>query len=139
MWFDWSARWIEPHEAHRSAHVLRHTFRLHAPVTQARLYATAHGIYEAFLNGRRVGDVELAPDFTSYPAPFTCRSTTSATCWWPATTSGRSCSRTAGGGGTPVFQLADGYGSTLAFLGQLQADDLVIATGPGWESSTGPL
>ena len=34
----------------------------------ARLYVTAHGIYETFLNGRRVGDVELAPGFTSYDA-----------------------------------------------------------------------
>ncbi|PHP53537.1 alpha-L-rhamnosidase [Actinomyces ruminis] len=32
----------------------------------ARLTATAHGIYEAFINGDRVGDVELAPGATSY-------------------------------------------------------------------------
>ena len=32
----------------------------------ARLYATAHGIYEAFVNGRRVGDAELTPGFTEY-------------------------------------------------------------------------
>ena len=32
----------------------------------ARLYATAHGIYEAFLNGMRVGDAELTPGLTSY-------------------------------------------------------------------------
>ena len=37
-----------------------------ADVGPARLYATAHGIYETFLNGVRVGDVELAPGFTSY-------------------------------------------------------------------------
>ena len=38
-----------------------------APAREARLYATAHGVYETFLNGRRVGDVELAPGYTSYP------------------------------------------------------------------------
>ena len=32
----------------------------------ARLYATAHGVYEAALNGRRVGDEVLAPGWTSY-------------------------------------------------------------------------
>ena len=32
----------------------------------ARLYATAHGCYETFLNGHRVGDMELSPGFTSY-------------------------------------------------------------------------
>ena len=34
--------------------------------TRARLYATAHGVYEAFLNGTRVGDLELTPGFTAY-------------------------------------------------------------------------
>ncbi|PLS31172.1 alpha-L-rhamnosidase [Bifidobacterium margollesii] len=32
----------------------------------ARLTVTAHGIYEAFLNGMRIGDDELRPGFTSY-------------------------------------------------------------------------
>ncbi|WP_254773966.1 alpha-L-rhamnosidase [Microbacterium sp. cf046] len=35
-------------------------------VARARLYITAHGIYVAHLNGRRVGDQELAPGWTSY-------------------------------------------------------------------------
>ena len=34
----------------------------------ARLYATAHGLYEAFLNGARVGDGELTPGYTEYRA-----------------------------------------------------------------------
>ena len=33
---------------------------------KARLYATAHGLYEARLNGHRVGDQVLAPGWTSY-------------------------------------------------------------------------
>ena len=33
---------------------------------RARLYATAHGLYEATLNGHRVGDQVLAPGWTSY-------------------------------------------------------------------------
>ena len=41
---------------------------LHMPgaVARARLYATAHGVYTATLNGRRVGDHVLAPGWTSY-------------------------------------------------------------------------
>ena len=35
---------------------------------RARLHATAQGIYEAFLNGERVGDAELTPGFTQYDA-----------------------------------------------------------------------
>ena len=46
--------------------MLRGEFQIEKPVTRARLYATAHGIYEAHLNGQRVGDFELTPGFTEY-------------------------------------------------------------------------
>jgi len=45
---------------------LRRTFRLDQPVASARLYVTALGLYEARLNGRRVGDAVLAPGWTDY-------------------------------------------------------------------------
>ena len=35
-------------------------------VTNARVYATARGIYELSLNGSKVGDLELAPGWTDY-------------------------------------------------------------------------
>ena len=44
---------------------LRHTFQTSA-VKSARLYATALGAYELFLNGKRVGDDVLAPGWTDY-------------------------------------------------------------------------
>ena len=49
-----------------SVKALRHAFTVDAPVKSARLYATALGIYEMFLNGRRVGDDVLAPGWTDY-------------------------------------------------------------------------
>ena len=55
-------------------------FALDRPVGGRTLYATAHGIYEAFLNGERVGDAELTPGFTQYDAPRRCRPTTSPRC-----------------------------------------------------------
>ncbi|MGW7253604.1 alpha-L-rhamnosidase [Streptomyces sp. NPDC054834] len=47
---------------------LRHEFRLptRKKVSRARLYATALGLYEAHLNGSRVGRDELAPGWTDY-------------------------------------------------------------------------
>jgi alpha-L-rhamnosidase len=45
---------------------LRKTFSLSMPVKQARLYATALGLYELRLNGKRVGDHIFAPDWTDY-------------------------------------------------------------------------
>jgi alpha-L-rhamnosidase len=70
---DWTAAWICPGEAglpparQRPAYELRGVITLGQQVTRARLYATAHGIYEAFIGGRRVGDLELTPGFTQYP------------------------------------------------------------------------
>lgn len=70
---DWAAaRWIEPAETevpvpgHRPAYILEHDFILPLPAVRARLYATAHGVYEVYLNGSRAGDLELTPGFTSY-------------------------------------------------------------------------
>ena len=137
---DWSARFIEPYETERSAHVLRHTFGLPTPPAGARLYATAHGIYETFLNGRRVGDVELAPGFTSYPTTLHVQAydvtgllaagdneweVVLSDGWWR--------------GRTGFFQARDGYGTTLGFLGQLHAGDTVVSTGADWESATGSV
>ncbi|GGK59599.1 family 78 glycoside hydrolase catalytic domain [Streptomyces flaveus] len=70
---DWTAAWISPPEpeadsteANRPAYTLEGSFVLDRPCTRARLYATALGVYEVYLNGRRVGDTELAPGSTSY-------------------------------------------------------------------------
>ncbi len=45
---------------------LRRVFTEPAPIRQATLYVTALGLYEATLNGQRVGDHILAPEWTDY-------------------------------------------------------------------------
>ncbi|RHZ58051.1 hypothetical protein CDV55_105643 [Aspergillus turcosus] len=44
----------------------RKEFRPVGPIVKARLYITAQGVYEAEINGRRVGDHFLAPGWTTY-------------------------------------------------------------------------
>ena len=71
-----SAIWISPFEPEpqapglRPAHELAGTFTWPgaAPADDAALvvHATAHGVYELFVNGVRVGDEELSPGFSSY-------------------------------------------------------------------------
>ena len=89
---DWQARWIEPRqqpaqkepgmsftdiqaenqvyetrvERLNPCQMLRKRFRSEGDIKRARIYATAHGVYQLELNGRRVGDIELAPEYTSY-------------------------------------------------------------------------
>jgi alpha-L-rhamnosidase len=69
---DWVARWVAPVEAgdlpprQRPAYQLAGAARIDGEVARARLYVTAHGVYEAFVNGTRVGDLELTPGWTAY-------------------------------------------------------------------------
>ncbi len=68
---DWTAEWISPVEhgdagyGARGAHRLARRFDA-ADVVDARLYSTALGVYEARINGHRVGTAELSPGSTSY-------------------------------------------------------------------------
>lgn len=68
---DWSAsvvaaeRTISTHGSLRPA-LFRKNFEVGKKVKSARLYITSYGIYEAFINGKRVGDHVLAPGWTSY-------------------------------------------------------------------------
>ncbi|RYD39605.1 MAG: hypothetical protein EOP85_15660, partial [Verrucomicrobiaceae bacterium] len=46
--------------------LLRKSFAISKPVRKATMYATALGLYELRLNGSRVGDHVLAPEWTDY-------------------------------------------------------------------------
>jgi alpha-L-rhamnosidase len=68
---DWTAELVEPLLPEPGGDgepvtLLRREFLVDKPVARARLYATAHGIYEAEIDGARVGDQLLAPGWTSY-------------------------------------------------------------------------
>ncbi len=68
---DWKARWIsgdyEPKKNQRyPVDCFRKTFRLPQKAVRARLYITACGIYEACINGQRVGEFYFAPGCTDY-------------------------------------------------------------------------
>jgi len=70
---DWSATFVSPRTLgglQMPAPILSGAITIPADlpgdIVRARLYATAHGLYVAELNGRRVGDEQLAPGWTSY-------------------------------------------------------------------------
>jgi alpha-L-rhamnosidase len=67
---DWKAKWIEAGYAedslHRPAQYFRKEFPVTKKITAATAYITAHGMYEAQINGKRVGDYYLTPGWTSY-------------------------------------------------------------------------
>ena len=74
---EWRARWIEstllrpeipcpPFWSLRSPVQFEKEFYLDGKIASARLYATAHGIYRAYVNGLRPDDREFAPEHTVY-------------------------------------------------------------------------
>ncbi len=68
---EWSAAWITPtwkEDTTRSepSPYLRGEFMVDKRVESARLHITSHGLYRAEINGKRVGDQEFTPGWTSY-------------------------------------------------------------------------
>ena len=67
---DWKASWIEAgfteDSINRPAQYFRKPFTLDKKIKSATAFITALGLYEAQLNGQRIGDAYLAPGWTSY-------------------------------------------------------------------------
>jgi alpha-L-rhamnosidase len=64
----WVARMVGLADPERAAQpvLLRHAFTIDKPVRRARLYATAHGVYQVEVNGHEVDDEVLKPGWTAY-------------------------------------------------------------------------
>jgi len=68
---DWQAQmiapdWEEDLTKPQPCPYFRREFVTRTGVVRARLYVTAHGVYEAYLNGTRVSDHVMPPGWTSY-------------------------------------------------------------------------
>ena len=66
---EWTANWIEADwdedpKAFNPCPFLRRGFTMNKEVVSAKLYITAHGLYEAWMNGQRVGDQVFTPGYT---------------------------------------------------------------------------
>ena len=144
---DWRSALISPGRDERGpAALLRREFAVDGDITRARLYATAHGIYVAEINGRRVGDDTLAPGWTSYHHRLRYQTYDVTSLLVP-------------GANAIGFQVADGwwrgrlgfvpgrrdtYGTSLGLLAQLEitggdGSRVVVAADGTWRSATGPV
>ncbi|MFN0214931.1 MAG: family 78 glycoside hydrolase catalytic domain [Saprospiraceae bacterium] len=66
---DWIAQWIsvaEPESAEQPSPMFRKEFATKKKISSATAYITAHGLYEAEINGQRVGNDYLTPGWTMY-------------------------------------------------------------------------
>jgi alpha-L-rhamnosidase len=67
---DWKAKWIIPgnteEDPMRPSPLFRKEFTTKKKISSATAYITAHGMYEAQINGQRVGDAYFTPGWTAY-------------------------------------------------------------------------
>lgn len=148
---DWSAQfvtpaWAEDRTQAQAAVFLRREFEVHADLSQARLYVTALGVYEAEINGQVVGDEVLAPGWTSYPSRLLYQTFDVTGLLHPGRNAlgailsdGWYRGRLGFGGGRRNI-----YGERLALLAQLEikyADGRIERVGSDqtWKAATGPI
>jgi alpha-L-rhamnosidase len=148
---DWTAQLVVPDielspDRDAPALLLRRAFSLPSDPVRARLYVSAHGVYEMELNGERVGDHVLAPGWTSYHHRLRYQT-------FDVTPLVRAGDNAIGG------WLADGwfrgrlgflggvrevYGGHLGLLAQLEVvcadgSTVVIGTDERWRAAAGPI
>lgn len=148
---DWTARfvtptWEEDSDRPRPGPLLRREFELRPGLKQARLYITALGVYEPYLNGSPVGDHVMAPGWTSYHHRLRYQTFDVTTLLHPGRNAigamlgdGWFRGRLGFGGGRPNL-----YGDRLALLAQLEveyADGSTqrVVTDETWQAAPGPI
>ncbi len=148
---DWSARFIAPGWAEDTSRpgpspMVRCEFTIKPGLARARLYVTALGVYDAEINGMRVGDEVLSPGWTSYAHRLTYRTFDVA----PLLHEGPNAIGAILGDGWYRGRLGFGgghrnlYGDRLALLAQLEleyADGTAerLMTDEHWRAATGPI
>ncbi|MFI0352775.1 family 78 glycoside hydrolase catalytic domain [Actinomadura sp. 9N407] len=123
---------------------LRKDFRVGKKIAKARLYSTALGVYTPEINGRKVGDHELAPGWTDYNKRVQYQT-------YDVTKMLRKGGNAIGAtlssgwyaGHIAIFGPAQ-YGERPWLRAQLQIDytdgtSEKIVTDPSWRSATGPV
>ena len=147
---DWKAKWITPklpedESKLNPAPFLRREFSVNKRVERARLYATAMGLYEISLNGKRVGEEYFTPGWTSYDFRYQYQT-------YDVTSSLKSdancIAAILGDGwfrGTMTWGTKrESYGKKLALLAQLvitykDGSQQIVSSDEQWKSATGPI
>ncbi|MGB2623670.1 MAG: glycoside hydrolase family 78 protein [Candidatus Acidiferrum sp.] len=149
---DWKAKWITPNLVEdetksNPSPMLRREFSVmgRKKIERARLYATAMGLYEMELNGKRVGDQYFTPGWTAYDFRYQYQT-------YDVTSllkSGENCIGARLGDGWFRGRLAWGnkrntYGKKLALLAQLvityaDGKQEMIGSDDAWKAATGAV
>jgi alpha-L-rhamnosidase len=147
---DWKTMWITPNLPENEAKsnpapLLRQEFQVKKKVERARLYASAMGLYEIQLNGKKVGDQFFTPGWTAYDFRYQYQTydVTNLLNKGP-----NAIAATLGDGwfrGRMTWEdKKNSYGTRLALLAQLvvtysDGTHEIFGTDDGWKANTGPI
>jgi alpha-L-rhamnosidase len=146
---EWKASWIsmgseKVGKGSKPCQYFRKDFAATKTIISARVYVTSQGIYQLFLNGKKVGDELFTPGWTSYKTRIQYQT-------YDVTSmlqSKNALSAILGDGwfrGNIGWESNEGYyGSKLAFLAMLQINytdgtSETIGTDQSWKVSNGPI
>ncbi|MHA4844357.1 family 78 glycoside hydrolase catalytic domain [Flavitalea antarctica] len=146
---DWEAKWISigfiEDSVNRPGQLFRKEFTAAKKIRSATAFITSHGIYEAFINGKRVGDYYLTPGWTSYNKRLQYQ-VYDVTALLNTGKNAMGAGLASGWYRTPLAWEANQnlYGKELALLAQIRIvynDGTVetISTDNSWKCSTGPV
>lgn|GEM_PF-13014 len=143
---DWTCRLVGPADSAIAAPLVRGVFEVRdRRITRARVYASAHGVFQLELNGARVADHELAPGWTAYESRLRYVTYDVTGMLHPGA---NAVGAWLGDGWWRGFLGWDGrrelYGSELGVIVQLEIeyDDgqiQVVGSGPEWHVGAGPI
>ncbi len=147
---EWTGQWIgipweEDKTKSEPVAMIRKDFSTRGRIASARLYATSLGLYQAELNGKKVGDQLFTPGWTAYASRIQYQT-------YDITEMLHSGNNAIG------FMLGDGwyrgyigwgtqknyYGDKLALKAMItitysNGDTQIISTDPTWKATTGPV
>lgn len=145
----WTASWITlPNEAKingsKPVHYYRNEFSANKKVASARVYVTSLGLYELYLNGKKVGDELFTPGWTSYNKRLQYQTYDVTSMIQQKNAIGAMVGDGWYRGNIGWQDQRDYYGSQLALLVQLKIDytdgtSETIASDSKWKATTGPI
>lgn len=141
---DWQAEWITPERSplkkdagHQPAGIVKRTFEINS-TDPARLYVSAHGIYQVLLNGKEITDALLTPGTAEYEKHLPVQTYDIRSFMKPGH---NEIQVTLGDGWYRSTSGVDGdrnlFGSDLSLLLQMEIDgSVVLKSDESWQGST---
>jgi alpha-L-rhamnosidase len=145
----WKASWITMADEKKSdislpAHYYRNVFTTSKKVASARVYVTALGLYELYLNGEKVSDDLFTPGWTSYKKRIQYQTYDVTSLIQPSNAIGAIVGDGWYRGNIGFQKQRTYYGEKLGLLAQLvinftDGTSETIVTDKNWKVATGPI